>query len=76
MTREGGDKEKLDLSPEYKDLVSKVLETCPDKRITIPGILSHPWMGGEKAALISKTSPKVSPVVGNISLVVPEILFI
>ena len=33
-----------DVSNELKDLLSKILEVNPNKRISIDGILNHPWM--------------------------------
>ena len=33
-----------DVSNELKDLLSKILEVNPNKRISVDGILNHPWM--------------------------------
>ena len=73
---EGGDRVDLVISPEYKDLVMKTLETCPEKRITIPEILCHPWMTGAQPTTKPPASKRDSTLVGNINLVVPEILFL
>jgi serine/threonine-protein kinase SRK2 len=35
--------ERLQVSAELKDLLSKILVAVPEKRITIPEILEHPW---------------------------------
>lgn len=47
ITQSTGNKKKAELSNQYKHLVGQLLETDPAKRITIPGILSHPWMADE-----------------------------
>lgn len=36
-----------DISDMAKDLVSKILSVDANERITIEGILSHPWLTGE-----------------------------
>ena len=33
------------LSPEARDLLDKIFQTDPKKRITIPQIMQHPWCG-------------------------------
>ena len=38
---------------EYKDLVAQLLCVDPDDRITIPGILQHPWLLKEGPLLTS-----------------------
>lgn len=43
----------MQLSPEAKHLVARLLTADPAKRITIPEILAHPWMRiGMPAALL------------------------
>ena len=32
------------MTPEAKDLIRKLLEVDPKKRLTIPQIMAHPWM--------------------------------
>lgn len=34
----------VSLSKEVKDLIKKMLNKTPDKRILVPEILSHPWV--------------------------------
>lgn len=34
----------VSLSKEVKDLIRKMLNKVPDKRLLIPEILSHPWV--------------------------------
>ena len=34
----------IDISPELKDLLVKLLQKDPTKRITIPEIREHPWV--------------------------------
>lgn len=36
----------LKLTPEVKDLLAKVFVLDPSKRLTVPGIVAHPWFGG------------------------------
>lgn len=36
-----------DISDMAKDLISKILKVDPDERMTIDGILSHPWITGD-----------------------------
>jgi len=36
---------KDDISADSRDLLKKLLEKDPEKRITIKDILSHPWLG-------------------------------
>jgi serine/threonine protein kinase len=43
------------ISAGAKDLVSKVLVADPDKRLTLKGILNHPWMQADED-LISDTT--------------------
>ena len=45
----GGNYPKLkDLSDDLKDLISKMLEINPDKRISLDEILKHPWLKEDK----------------------------
>jgi hypothetical protein len=57
-----------------------LLEPNADKRISIPGILSHPWMADHKSWLEHCASKgklkKVKHPIGNINSIVPDILFI
>lgn len=39
---------KEDVSSEVRDLLTKVLEKDPKKRLTIPQILCHPWFAEEE----------------------------
>jgi Ca2+-binding EF-hand superfamily protein len=38
------------ISAEAKDLVAKILNKCPNSRISLRDILSHPWCGGAAPA--------------------------
>ena len=46
-------KEIENLSEEGKDLLKKILEKNPEKRITCEGILNHPWMKGINNKIIN-----------------------
>ena len=39
--------EKLELTPEFKDLVHHLLQEQPSSRITMADLLGHAWMKGE-----------------------------
>ena len=39
---------KYGLTPEFKDLVTKLLVENPDDRIELADVLDHPWMKGSK----------------------------
>jgi serine/threonine protein kinase len=39
---------EYDISPEAENLVRRLLKRDPLKRLTIPEILSHPWVSGEE----------------------------
>eukprot|EP01114_Cavostelium_apophysatum_P018535 TRINITY_DN5754_c0_g1_i2.p1 TRINITY_DN5754_c0_g1~~TRINITY_DN5754_c0_g1_i2.p1 ORF type:complete len:359 (-),score=90.95 TRINITY_DN5754_c0_g1_i2:131-1207(-) len=47
-------------SESVKDLLSKMLEDDPDKRISMEGVLNHPWMALESAS--TSTSPRLPPL--------------
>ncbi|KAJ1518580.1 hypothetical protein HMI54_014643, partial [Coelomomyces lativittatus] len=52
------------VSSSAKDLVSKLLEVCPDKRYTINDFFSHPWVlhGGSNLLDFPNTLPPPSPL--------------
>ena len=39
----------LQLSDEFKDLISRMIEYNEEHRLTLADILAHPWMKGEVA---------------------------
>jgi serine/threonine protein kinase len=58
MVTRNGEREILKLSNDYRDLVGKILVTDPQKRITIPEILSHPWMAGDRPLMMKPNMNK------------------
>ena len=47
----------LKLTPEVKDLLAKVFVVDPLKRLTVPGIVEHPWFGGGQLADLVASIP-------------------
>lgn len=45
------------ISPEVKDLIRKILETKPEKRLTISQIREHVWMKSVSAELVPRDEP-------------------
>ena len=43
LNRQGEYIELKNVSNEFQDLLSKMLQLNPEKRITVPEILAHPW---------------------------------
>jgi serine/threonine protein kinase len=41
--------EFLNISPEFKDLVTRMLEFREEARLTLADIMAHPWMKGRIA---------------------------
>lgn len=46
-----------DLNPQLKDLLEKMLEKEPDKRITLKGVRNHPWL---TEPIVPEGSDKIS----------------
>mmetsp|Transcript_6795 Transcript_6795/g.12562 ORF Transcript_6795/g.12562 Transcript_6795/m.12562 type:complete len:585 (+) Transcript_6795:392-2146(+) len=47
------------ISPEAKELVSRMLTVDPRKRITIDGVLEHPWMANAPRSELASTLEKM-----------------
>ena len=45
------------ISPEVKDLIRKILETKPERRLTIAKIREHPWMRSVPLETVPKDEP-------------------
>lgn len=46
------------LSSQCKDLISKLIEPNPEKRLTIQGIINHPWMDTNRKSFRPQVSSK------------------
>jgi serine/threonine protein kinase len=52
------------ISKEARDLLNQLLEKDPKTRITIPGILAHPWMRDAKDSVDLFTNAEKNYMIG------------
>lgn len=52
------------ISKEARDLLNSLLEKDPKTRITIPGILAHPWMRDAKDCVDLFTNAEKNYMIG------------
>jgi serine/threonine protein kinase len=51
------------VSPGCRELLQAMIRVIPDTRITIPGIMAHPWMNLADTAVIGQSVPRPVPTV-------------
>ena len=60
-----------DVSEEAVDLVKRLLTVCPEDRVTVEGVLEHPWM--QDQAVITRVRGLMKDEIAKLSMSPPSL---